>query len=87
MCASPFAALRNDNKRTSNNSDKDNSRSPWGMTTRKTNATAKPKDGGLVFKSSLRSSYRIKKTKLLQMFFWTALMGFRGRRADFYRLD
>jgi hypothetical protein len=41
ITADSSAALRNDNKRTDNGRDKDNSRSPSGMTTRKTKATAK----------------------------------------------
>jgi hypothetical protein len=39
ITADSSAALRNDNK-TDNGRDKDNSRSPSGMTTRKTKATA-----------------------------------------------
>jgi hypothetical protein len=45
--ADSSAALRNDNKRTGNDKDKDDSRSPSGMTTRKTNARAKAKYWGL----------------------------------------
>jgi hypothetical protein len=41
ITADSSAALRNDNKRTDDARDKDSSRSPSGMTTRKAKATAK----------------------------------------------